>query len=111
MSATDRQWAFLKALAKLIQWVYAQPGMMTVTGWELYRTPEQAALYAKEGKGIADSKHCRRLACDLNLFISGEYQADSMAYLPLGEYWETLGGVWGGRWTRRPDGNHFEWPE
>ncbi|HBJ0947911.1 TPA: M15 family metallopeptidase, partial [Escherichia coli] len=24
-----------------------------------------------------------------------------------GEYWESLGGSWGGRFKSRPDGNHF----
>ncbi|RAP72898.1 D-alanyl-D-alanine carboxypeptidase family protein [Candidatus Erwinia dacicola] len=44
---------------------------------------------------------------DFNLFINGQYQTDSAAYLPLGEYWESLGGTWGGRFKSRPDGNHF----
>ncbi|EIH4172001.1 M15 family metallopeptidase, partial [Escherichia coli] len=47
-----------------------------------------------------------RLAVDFNLFINGKYQADTDAYRPLGEYWESIGGTWGGRFSRA-DGNHF----
>ncbi len=61
----------------------------------------------KNGKGIANSLHCQRLAVDFNLFINGIYQTDTAAYKPLGEYWESLGGAWGGRFKSRPDGNHF----
>ncbi|MCF4091851.1 M15 family metallopeptidase, partial [Escherichia coli] len=66
----------------------------------------QAALNAKSGKGIRNSLHTLRLAVDFNLFINGEYQADTDAYRPLGEYWESIGGTWGGRFSRA-DGNHF----
>ena len=110
MATQEKQWAFLRALARLILWAEQQPGM-SLTGGELYRTPEQAEAYAQAGKGIRNSKHCRRLACDLNLFVNGVYQTDTAAYQALGEQWEALGGIWGGRWTHRPDGNHFEWPE
>lgn len=74
---------------------------------EVQRTPECAALNAKKGTGIANSLHTQRLAVDLNLFVNGKYMTDTKDYLPLGEYWETLGGTWGGRFKSRPDGNHF----
>ncbi|ELR1854532.1 M15 family metallopeptidase, partial [Escherichia coli O22:H8] len=61
---------------------------------------------AKTGKGIRNSLHTLRLAVDFNLFINGEYQTDTDAYRPLGEYWESIGGTWGGRFSRA-DGNHF----
>ncbi|HFO5822228.1 TPA: M15 family metallopeptidase, partial [Escherichia coli] len=77
-----------------------------LTFGEAYRTPEQAALNAKSGKGIRNSLHTLRLAVDFNLFINGKYQADTDAYRPLGEYWESIGGTWGGRFSRA-DGNHF----
>ncbi|HGV6771546.1 TPA: M15 family metallopeptidase, partial [Escherichia coli] len=55
---------------------------------------------------IRNSLHTLRLAVDFNLFINGEYQTDTDAYRPLGEYWESIGGTWGGRFSRA-DGNHF----
>ncbi|MBZ8930780.1 M15 family metallopeptidase, partial [Escherichia coli] len=85
---------------------WAQEHGYRLTFGEAYRTPEQAALNAKSGKGIRNSLHTLRLAVDFNLFINGEYQADTDAYRPLGEYWESIGGTWGGRFSRA-DGNHF----
>jgi hypothetical protein len=60
--------------------------------------------------GHPNSFHKRRLAIDLNLFIDGEYQPSSEAHRPLGEFWEHIGGTWGGRWDN-PDGNHYSYLE
>jgi len=50
----------------------------------------------------------KRLAIDLNLFKDGEYLTDTEDHRFLGEFWESLGGTWGGRWD---DGNHYSWGE
>ena len=50
------------------------------------------------------SFHYKRLAIDLNAFKDGDYLTTTEAHHPLGEYWESLGGTWGGRWN---DGNHY----
>lgn len=50
------------------------------------------------------SLHYLRLAIDLNLFKDGEYLTKSEDHQELGEYWESLGGSWGGRYG---DGNHY----
>ncbi|KAF1367133.1 M15 family metallopeptidase [Yokenella regensburgei] len=105
MTLSEKQQRFTSMVALLIQ--YANANGMWLTFGEAYRTPEQAALNAKKGSGITNSLHTQRLAVDFNLFINGQYQTDSAAYLPLGEYWESLGGSWGGRFKSRPDGNHF----
>ena len=105
MTLSDKQAAFTVAIAKLITWANQQGYKLTFG--EAYRTPQQADLNAKTGKGIANSLHTQRLAVDFNLFINGQYQTDTAAYTPLGEYWESLGGAWGGRFKSRPDGNHF----
>ncbi len=105
MTLSEKQQHFTQLVAKLITWAASQG--YQVTFGEAYRTPAQAAINAQSGAGIANSLHCQRLAVDLNLFINGVYQRDSAAYLPLGEYWESLGGSWGGRFKTRPDGNHF----
>ncbi|EES6093812.1 TPA: M15 family metallopeptidase [Escherichia coli] len=104
MKLSEKQQLFAVMIADLIHW--AQVHGYRLTFGEAYRTPEQAALNAKSGKGIRNSLHTLRLAVDFNLFINGEYQADTDAYRPLGEYWESIGGTWGGRFSRA-DGNHF----
>ncbi|NHB96677.1 MULTISPECIES: M15 family metallopeptidase [Photorhabdus] len=104
MTLSEKQQLFTVLIAQLILWADERGYRLTLG--EAYRTPEQAKLNAQTGKGIANSLHIQRLAIDLNLFIRGEYQTNSHAYLPLGEYWESLGGTWGGRFSR-PDGNHF----
>ncbi|EFF5369639.1 M15 family metallopeptidase [Escherichia coli] len=104
MNLSEKQQLFAVMIADLIHW--AQEHGYRLTFGEAYRTPEQAALNAKTGKGIRNSLHTLRLAVDFNLFINGEYQTDTDTYRPLGEYWESIGGTWGGRFSRA-DGNHF----
>ena len=105
MTLSEKQQLFTVLIADLIHWA-ASKGYRLTFG-EVYRTPEQAALNAKKGSGISNSLHTQRLAVDFNLFINGVYQTKTEAYLPLGEYWESLGGEWGGRFKSNPDGNHF----
>lgn len=55
------------------------------------------------------SLHALKLAIDLNLYNEkGEYLSRTEDHAPLGEYWESIGGSWGGRFG---DGNHYslEW--
>ena len=50
------------------------------------------------------SFHYKKLAIDLNLFRNGVYLKSTESHRPLGEFWESIGGTWGGRWD---DGNHY----
>ena len=65
--------------------------------------------YASEAANKADgghkkSNHLKRLALDINLFKDGRYLTSTKAHEPLGLYWESIGGTWGGRFN---DGNHY----
>lgn len=102
----QHQRRFVPMVAKLIYYVYAQGDELTFG--ECYRSPEQAALNAQHGTGIANSLHILRLAIDLQLFRNGIYMTDSADYESLGKYWESLDAAcaWGGRFSK-PDGNHF----
>lgn len=94
---------------------------MSVTLGEVYRTQYQQKYYVEIGKSKKhDSKHCQRLAIDLNLFINGKYVTDPEKYRFLGEFWEALGGRWGGRFGVKCedykvkigwDSNHFEYKD
>ena len=85
-------------LAKLIIYAYEQ-------GYEL----TLGDAMAKTGHR-PNSNHYIRLAIDLNLFKDGVYLTKTEEHNLLGEYWESMGGSWGGRFSS-PDGNHYslEW--
>ena len=102
MTLGQKQRQFTRMVAELIVWAYQNGYEMTFG--EAYRTPEQAALNAKSGKGISNSLHGDRLAVDLNLFKDGVYLSETKHHEPLGQYWESIGGTWGGRFN---DGNHY----
>jgi hypothetical protein len=106
MKLSEKQRRFTRLVGLLIE--YAYKNGMELTFGAAYRSPEQAKQTAAAGTGIVNSLHCERLAVDFNVFVDGVYQTDSAAYLPLGEFWESLGEdcAWGGRF-KRPDGNHF----
>ena len=118
MSRTDDQWRFLRDVALLIQ--YAERLGFKLTGGQLERSDEEQARLRAEGKSrITRSRHQDRLAIDLNLFEwrstpsttpDWVYLTSTESHRPLGEFWESLDehNVWGGRWTRFPDGNHYE---
>lgn len=100
----QKQRRFTRLIGLLIEYAYAHG--FELTFGEAWRTPEQAALNAKTGKGIANSLHIDRLAVDFNLFRNGKWLSASEDHKPLGEYWESLAPdcVWGGRFG---DGNHY----
>lgn len=104
MNLSKKQKLFTHLVAKLIEFVYSQGYELTFG--EAWRPPETAAIYAKQGKGIKNSLHTKRLAIDLNLFKGDVYLTKSEDYKPLGEFWEGLDPLcrWGGRFK---DGNHF----
>ena len=58
----------------------------------------------KEGYGRASSLHKMRLAVDFNLFKDGKFLQATDDHKDLGEFWESLGGTWGGSFN---DGNHY----
>lgn len=98
---------FLMSACKLVEFATTQGWV--VTGGELERTKEQAAIYAKAGKGIINSMHCARRAIDLNFYTKdGSLKADKVSLEVVGKYWESLGGTWGGRFTKLDDSRHFE---
>ena len=50
------------------------------------------------------SLHYSRLAVDFNLMFDGKWLKETEDHKFLGEYWESIGGTWGGRFG---DGNHY----
>jgi hypothetical protein len=105
---SKRQALFAQNVAKLIAYC-AAIGKPCTLG-EAYRTQEQAAIYAKEGKGIKNSLHCQRLAIDLNLFSSDyTYHPDKEFYKEAAEFWESLHECnRAGYYFPNGDADHFE---
>jgi hypothetical protein len=109
MSLVAEQALFLLDVGRLVEWATAKG--WTVTGGELWRTPEQQALYVQTGRSkTLNSQHLKRLAIDLNFFREGQLVGRVEELSPVGDFWESLSpkNVWGGRWPTLKDGPHFE---
>lgn len=85
-------------VALLIQFAYEQ-------GYEI--TIGDVWAHDRHKRG---SFHYKKLAVDLNLFKNGRYFKSTRAHKPLGKFWESIGGTWGGRF-KNPDGNHYSYTE
>lgn len=105
MTLRQQQTSFALMAARLI--LKADEMGYEVTLGDAYRDPRlHGGPGQKKGYGAADSYHKVRLAIDLNLFRDGRYLASTEDHRPLGEWWESQGGTWGGRFST-PDGNHY----
>lgn len=103
MSIGDKQRRFTRMIGFLIEWAY-QNGYELTFG-DAYRDPRlHGSVGEKKGYGASGSNHKVRLAVDFNLFKDGKFLTGTEDHKPLGEYWESLGGSWGGRFN---DGNHY----
>lgn len=108
MRLTEIQQSFTRDLELLFKYIHDKGYGFTLG--ESWRSPEQAEIYVKSGKGIKNSLHTKRLAIDLNLFNDkNEFLTETKDHEQFGKYWESLhpANRWGGRFSR-PDGNHYE---
>jgi len=67
----------------------------------------EVAIADRYGQVAANSAHLQGLAFDVQVL---GYRVDDLPWawwLSMGEFWEALGGRWGGRFTM-PDVNHFD---
>lgn len=103
----QRQVLHTLCMSELIAWAASQG--YELTEGECYRTPQQAALNAASGAGIAHSLHSDRLAVDLILFHKGDPQPRPAAdYKPLADYWLTLDPLCSaGYYFHSVDADHF----
>ena len=103
MSLGSKQRRFTKMIGLRIEYAY-QNGYELTFG-DAYRDPKvHGKVGEKKSYSAASSLHKQRLAVDFNLFRGGQYLTSTEDHRPLGEYWEALGGSWGGRFN---DGNHY----
>ena len=90
MTLGQKQRQFTRMIGLLIEYAYQN-------GYEL-------TFGGKKSYSSANSLHKERLAVDFNLFKNGVWLQKTEDFTQLGQYWESLGGTWGGRFQ---DGNHF----
>ena len=103
MTLGQKQRKFTRMIAQLIEYAY-QSGYELTFG-DAYRDPRlHGDVGVKKSYSSANSLHKSRLAVDFNLFKNGQYLTTTESHKPLGEYWESIGGTWGGRFN---DGNHY----
>jgi len=103
MSIRKKQSKFVQMIGDLIDYAYREGYELTFG--DAYRDPRlHGHIGFKEGYGRRDSLHKERLAIDLNMFKDGRYLTSTEDHRPLGEFWEKMGGSWGGRFN---DGNHY----
>jgi len=99
----QKQRRFTRMVGMLIAWAYTNGYELTFG--DAYRDPRvHGTVGEKKSYSSSMSLHKERLAIDFNLFWGGKYLSRSEDYKPLGDYWESIGGTWGGRFN---DGNHF----
>ncbi len=105
MTLGQKQRHFTQMIAQLIEYAYANDYRLTFG--DAYRDPRlHGDVGVKKSYSSAGSLHKSRLAVDFNLFKDGKYLTASDDHKPLGEFWESIGGTWGGRFPS-PDGNHY----
>ena len=106
MSLNAKQVIFTRNVGSLLRWasMTSQPVILA----EAYRTAYQAAEYARTGKGIKNSAHCKKLAVDLFRFRDGTVSWRRSDYEGLARYWKGLDPLnrWGGDFKSR-DCVHF----
>ena len=99
----QKQRRFTRMAADLI--IFAYDNGYELTLGDAYRDPRvHGHVGEKKSYSSANSVHKDRLAIDLNLFKNGRFLTATEDHKMMGEYWESLGGTWGGRFN---DGNHY----
>ena len=122
----DQYREFMRMLTHLF--IFIESFKWPVRLGEAHRPKEMAEIYAREGRGIRNSKHIYSLAIDLWIYDTenpkqiiwinkddsknNEKQKEAKRILnTLGNIWEELGGKWGGNFRNLYDPYHFEYPE
>ncbi|MBW2672671.1 MAG: M15 family metallopeptidase [Deltaproteobacteria bacterium] len=108
MTKTERRVVFFQKVAQLIRELGIEGHSMMP--FCFYRSRAKQLLMRARGLSkVKRSKHQDWLAIDLVLIRHGvPYWSDCPEYTRAGEIWESLGGVWGGRWKDPHDIYHFE---
>lgn len=103
MTLREKQSKFTRMVADLL--IKAYDLGYEITLGDAYRDPRvHGGIGVRMGYGHPKSCHKLRLAIDLNLFKDGVFLQTTNDHKELGEWWESQGGTWGGRFN---DANHY----
>tara|TARA_R110000868_G_scaffold3354_2_gene21777 strand:- start:27 stop:362 length:336 start_codon:yes stop_codon:yes gene_type:complete len=109
MSLGTQQKQFMRKLPRLLDKIFELG--YEITGGDLMRDARTNGEFGeKVGYSSADSYHKLKLAIDLNIFKDGVWLTSTEDHRPIGEWWVSQGGTWGGNF-KSPDGNHYSWGE
>jgi hypothetical protein len=102
----DQQMLFFRLITAFSQWMLDSG--YSCTDGEAWRSPEEAAIQAAKGAGVAHSLHTERMARDINAWKGSQQLLSADDYRPLGEQWKSMHPLarWGGDFTR-VDADHF----
>lgn len=96
MTLSETQCRHTLNMARLILRADELGYAVKVCGWN--RTVAEQQEFVSSGKSkTMMSPHLELRATDLVLFRGGKCMCEGEAFRPLGEFWESLGGKWGGR--------------
>ena len=99
MTLSEAQCLHTANMALLIQHAGELGYAVKVSEWN--RTVETEREYIAKGLSkLKDPNSCTHVqgrGTDLVLFLNGQAITEGEAFRPLGEFWEGLGGRWGGR--------------
>ena len=116
MSLSDKQARFAVDISLLILWCHSR-GFKITKGEAERKQVMQDWYFAHDYTRVKHSKHQDKLAQDLN-YIVGNRMATAEEWREIGEFWESLGHRWGGRFGVKKenydteigwDSNHFEY--
>jgi hypothetical protein len=102
----DQQMLFFRLITVFSQWMLDNG--YSCTDGEAWRSPEEAAIQAAKGAGVAHSLHTERMARDINAWKDSKQLLTANDYRPLGEQWKSMHSLarWGGDFAR-VDADHF----
>lgn len=123
MTKREKQTDFFRMVALLIVRSHELSTPLCPLEW-MRSESKQALLVARGASKTMDSKHLQGLAMDFcfiaDLKDDGKLNYSPEKYRALGEYWESLGGRWGGRFGQPDkkrdaplgwDSGHFEYKD
>ena len=100
MSLVDKQHFHAMRLARLFFYADSLGYQIAGGAW---------GMLENETTGERHDLHTVRLLTNVNVSRHGTLLFDVDSVKPLGDYWETLGGTWGGNFDT-PKVNHFSTP-